>query len=178
MPLRQRLELPARLSVELDKNQIPDFQTARIPLIDQLPLRLSLRRQIHMHLRARPARTRLSHHPKVVLRVPHHHVNRRIQPRFLELVHPVSVGLGIKLGRIPRPGLVNRGVKSGRRKFPDIDQKLPRPVDRLLFEIIPERPVPQHFKKCVVVGVETDVLQIVVFTARPDALLRIGRPSG
>ena len=96
----------------------------------------------------------------------------------LKFLHPVSVGLGIKLGRIPRPGLVNRGVKSGRRKFPDIDQKLPRPVDRLLFEIIPERPVPQHLKECVVVGVETDVLQIVVFPARADALLRIGRPSG
>ena len=129
MPLGQRLKLPARLSVKLNEDQIPDFQTARITLIHQLPLRLPFRRQIHMHLRARPARTRLSHHPKIVFRISHHHVNRRIQPRFLELLHPEAVSLGIELGRIPRSRFINRRVEAGGGEFPDIDQKLPGPVD-------------------------------------------------
>ena len=33
VPLGQRLELASRLGIELNKNQIPDFQTARVSLI-------------------------------------------------------------------------------------------------------------------------------------------------
>ena len=111
-----------------------------------------------MHLRARPARTRLSHHPKIVLRISHHHVNGRIQPCFLKLLHPEAVGLGIKLGRIPRSRFINRRIEAGGREFPDIDQKFPGPVDRLFFKVIPERPVPQHLKKSVVIGVKANIL--------------------
>ena len=78
MPLGEWLKLTPGLSVKLNKDQVPNLQTAGIPLVHQLPLRLSVRRQIHVNLGTRPARPRLPHHPKIVLRISHHHMNGRI----------------------------------------------------------------------------------------------------
>src|SRR5204863_9092954 len=68
---------------------------------------------------------------------------------------------------------VNGGVNSFWRKFPAPYDQLPRPLDRFLLEIIAEAPIAQHFEKSVVIGVETDIIQVVVFSAGADALLGI-----
>src|SRR5690606_40046697 len=52
-------------------------------------------------------------------------------------------------------------------------EQFPSPGNRLLFEIITERPVPQHFKHRVMVGIDPYFLEVVVFTAYPETLLRI-----
>ena len=79
----------------------------------------------------------------------------------------------IKLARIAGSGFVNGGVKSLRRKFPAIDDEFPGPLDRFLPEIIAEAPIAEHLEKRVVIGVEPDVIKIVVFAAGTDAFLRV-----
>src|ERR1017187_6526097 len=73
---------------------------------------------------------------------------------------------------------VNGGVKALRREFPDADDQFPRPLNGLFFEIIAETPVAEHLEKRVVIGVEADVVEVVVLAAGADALLRIRRASG
>ena len=58
-----------------------------------------------------------------------------------------------------------------------LGQQLPGPADRLLLEIVAERPVAQHLEHRVVVGVVADLLQVVVLARHAQALLRIGRPA-
>src|ERR1043166_7695382 len=80
----------------------------------------------------------------------------------------------IELAWIADAGFVNGRVKPLRGKFPAIDHELPRPFDRFLFEIIAKAPVAEHFEKSVVISVEPDVFEVVVFPAGANALLRIG----
>ena len=53
-------------------------------------------------------------------------------------------------------------------------EKLPRPGDGLLLEVVPKGPVAQHFKKGVVVRVLAHVVQVIVLAPRTDALLAVG----
>ena len=55
-----------------------------------------------------------------------------------------------------------------------LDEKFPGPIDRFLLEIIAETPVAEHLEKGVVIGVEADVFEVVVFAAGADAFLRVG----
>ena len=80
----------------------------------------------------------------------------------------------VELARFARAGLVNGRVKPLRRKFPTINHQLPRPLDRFLLEVIAEAPVAEHLEEGVVIGVEPNVFEIVVFAAGPDAFLRVG----
>ncbi len=48
----------------------------------------------------------------------------------------------------------------------------------LALEVVAERPVSEHLEERVVIGVETDVVEVVVLAAGADAFLRIGRATG
>ena len=88
----------------------------------------------------------------------------------------------IELRRFVRPGAIDGGVETFRRKSPTPNDQLPGPFDRFLLEIIAKAPVPEHLEKGVVIGVESDVVEIVVFASSPDAFLGVGGarriPSG
>ena len=61
--------------------------------------------------------------------------------------------------------------------FRDVEvfgQQLPSEGDRLFFEVIAERKVPQHFKERMVAGGIAHIVQIVVLTARAHRFLRCG----
>jgi len=73
--------------------------------------------------------------------------------------------------------LVNRGVDALGRKLPNLDYQLPGPIDGVLLEVVAEGPIPQHLEKGVVIGVQADVIQIVVFATSTDALLGVCGPS-
>jgi hypothetical protein len=66
-----------------------------------------------------------------------------------------------------------RGVQSSRVHLQFIRQKGPRHGDGLLFEVISKGPIPKHFKKGVVVNILPNIVEIIVFTTRTDAFLRI-----
>src|SRR5205823_8218939 len=80
----------------------------------------------------------------------------------------------VELRRLTGTWFVNRRVNSLRRKFPTVDHKFPRPIDRFAFEIITEAPIAQHLKKSVVICVEPDVFEIIMFATGANAFLRIG----
>ena len=87
---------------------------------------------------------------------------------------PILVGLLVKRRRITFARGIDRGVKAVRRKLPPFDQKLPGPIDRLFFEVIPKAPVAKHFEERVVIGIETDIIEVIVLAAGSDAFLSIG----
>ena len=84
------------------------------------------------------------------------------------------VGLLVKVRRITFSGPVNGGVEAFRRELPTLDQEFPGPFDGLFLEVISKAPVAQHFEERVMIGVETDVIEIVVFPAGSNAFLGIG----
>ena len=75
----------------------------------------------------------------------------------------------VELARLARLRVVDRGVEALRRKFPALDDQFPGPVDRFLLEVIAEGPVAEHLEKRVVIGVEADVVEVVVLAAGADA---------
>ena len=88
----------------------------------------------------------------------------------------------VKLARIAQGfvGSVNRRVKAAGRKPPDSGHQLPGPFNGFLFEVIAKTPVSQHLEERVVIGVEPDVVQVIVFAAGADAFLGVrgaGRQS-
>src|SRR5438067_5698956 len=80
----------------------------------------------------------------------------------------------VELRRLTGSWFVNRRVNSLRRKFPTFNNKLPGPHNRFAFEIITEAPIAEHFEKGVVICVESDVFEIIMFAAGANAFLRVG----
>ena len=60
-----------------------------------------------------------------------------------------------------------------RRQTPALDNQFPSPLDRFFFEIIAKRPVAEHFKKRVVIGIVAHIFEIIVLATGADAFLRI-----
>ena len=170
------------LRIILDEHQVPDFYALVGILVHQAALRIPLRGQVHVQLGTGAAGAGFTHHPEIILHVPVHDLHVRVQPAGTEQLRPVIPGLLVKLSGIAL-ALVRRvygGVQPFRREPPPFHHQLPGPPDGFLLEIIPEGPVPQHFKKRMVVGIITHILQVVVLAAGADALLGVrgagGRP--
>ena len=47
------------------------------------------------------------------------------------------------------------------------------PTDRLLLEVITERPIAEHLEECVVVGIAAHILKVVVLATSTNALLGV-----
>ena len=71
----------------------------------------------------------------------------------------------------------HRRIKSLRREFPFLHDEFPRPINRFLLEIIAEAPVAEHLEKRVVISIEADIVEVVVFAAGADTLLRVRRAT-
>ena len=177
---RKRAEGAVRVGVELDEDQVPDFHAAGVAAVDQRALRVAFGREVDVELGARTAGAGLTHHPEVVFLVPVHDVDRRIEAGGPELLRPDVPGFLVKRGRVAlgRVGLIDGGVEAVLREPPDLGDELPGEVDRLALEVVAKGPVPQHLEERVVVSVEADILEVVVLTARADALLGIGGAAG
>src|SRR6516165_7598588 len=105
-------------------------------------------------------------------------MNSRVQPGGIEKRLPTCTCLFVKLRRISKSRLVDCRVKTIGRELPTCNQQFPGPRNRLLFEIVTKTPVPEHLEERVVIGIKTDIVEIVVFTSRSDALLGIGSTRG
>ena len=166
------------IGIELDEDEVPNLDTLGATLVHQRTLGVSVLREIDMQLRAGTAWAGLTHHPEVVLLVPGNDVDGGIESLGSEKLRPEGMSLSVEGGRITFGRLIDRSVEPLRRKFPDIDEEFPSPGDRLFLKVIAEGPVPEHLEKGVVIGVEADILQIVVRAARADAFLGVGCPRG
>src|SRR5205085_11411899 len=90
MSLRQRRERSVGVRVELDKNQIPNLDAARIVLVHERAARVAVRRKIDMQLRARPAWAGDAHHPEIVGFAKTGDVNFRIEIGISEQSLPIN----------------------------------------------------------------------------------------
>src|SRR4029079_14096557 len=68
------------IGVELDENEIPNLDAARIAGVDQRAIRITLGGEIDVQFGARSAGAGVAHHPKVVGLVSVNDVDDRIQP--------------------------------------------------------------------------------------------------
>src|SRR5215469_11636182 len=62
--------------------------------------------------------------------------------------------------------------------MPAFNQKFPGPANRLFLEVIPKTPVTQPFEECVMISIESDIIEVIMFTAGSDAFLGIGHSRG
>ena len=166
-------EAPVLLRVVLDEHEVPYLNAFVTAGVHQCSLSVPLRREIHMQLRARPAGPRLSHHPEVVVRIAIHHMHLRIHSLARKERRPCVVRLLVEFTRIPFPGRIHRSIEPLHREAPTLHNEFPCPRNCLLFEVIAERPVAQHFEKGVVIGILPHVLKIIVLATGTNALLRI-----
>ena len=95
---------------------------------------------------------------------------------FLEAADPVVPDVG---DLAPQGvGLVVGGVDGGVElllgQLPDACEQLPGPADGLPLVVVAERPVAEHLEEGVVVGVASDLLEIVVLAADAQHLLAVG----
>ena len=128
-----------------------------------------------MEFGARAAGAGVAHHPKIVLLIPVDDVHLGIHAFFFEDGFPEVVGFLVERCGIAFARLVDGCVEALLGEAPDFRDQLPGPRDGFFFKIVAERPVAQHLKERLVVGIETYVLEVVVFTACTDALLSIRR---
>ena len=141
------------VGVELDEYKIPNFDALGRAHVDKGAASVAFGREIHMEFRAGPARTRVTHHPKVVFLVAVDDVLVGIQASRAEFLRPDVPCFRVARGGVAFRWIVDRRVKAICWKLPSFDNQFPRPLDGFLFEVISERPVPEHFKKGVVVSV-------------------------
>ena len=177
---RERAEGAVGVGVELDEDQVPDFHAAGIAAVDERTLRVALGREVDVEFGARAAGAGLAHHPEIIFLIPVHDVDLGVEAGRAELLGPDVPGFLVELGRVALGfiGLVDRGVEAVLREFPDFGDQFPGVVDGLALEVVAEGPVAQHLEERVVVGVQADVFEVVMLTARADALLGVGGTAG
>ncbi len=167
---RQRRQGAIRPAIKLDKNEVPYLYNIRRTLVYK-PAAALVRRAVIVNLGAGAARAGFAHFPEVILLIAHVNVRRvdvRLrapQRRRLVVRRQILLHVALKDGRV-QPAFLHA---------PHFRQQLPRPADRLLFEVIAERPVAEHLEERVVISVLAHIVEVVVLAAGSDALLRIGR---
>mmetsp|Transcript_82711 Transcript_82711/g.230655 ORF Transcript_82711/g.230655 Transcript_82711/m.230655 type:complete len:399 (+) Transcript_82711:2010-3206(+) len=165
----QLSERAVRLAVKLHEDVVPDLQHVWIVHVDQVS-GITATDTVVVNLSAWPAWAGIPHLPEVVLHVEGQdsafgEVLLPNRPRFLVRRHLRLLGVAAVVCGV-EPGWVNP---------PDHGEKLPRPCDGLLFEVVAERPIPKHFEKGVVIDVLAHIFKVVVFPTRADALLGVRR---
>ena len=168
------------LCIVLDEHEIPDFDALRAVLIHQAALSLAFGGEVYVQLGAGAAGTGLAHHPEIVLHAAVDDVYLRIQPLGFEERCPGVPGFPVKFAGVTL-GLiraVDGGVQALCGESPALHHQLPGPGDGFFLEVVTERPVAEHLKHGVVVGILPHILQVIVFAAGADALLRVRGTGG
>ena len=171
---RKRRKRAVDVRVVLDENKVPNLDALRTVGVDQPPFRIACLGEVHVQFAAGATRAGVAHHPEIVLLVAVDDVNIRVEPGLLENGLPEIVRLLIQFARVALARLVHRGVKALLRELPNPGDQFPCPLDGFLLEIISKRPVAEHLKEGVVIGVHPHILEVVVFAPGADAFLRVG----
>ena len=80
----------------------------------------------------------------------------------------------IEFAGFVRARFVNGGVKPLGWKFPALNYELPSPFDCFFLEVIAKAPVAQHLEEGVMISVESDVFEVVMFAASANTFLCVG----
>ena len=96
----QRRECAVGIRVELDEDEIPDFDAARIALVDERTFGVAGGREVNVQFGARAARAGFAHHPKIVLLVAADDVDGWIESDDAEFFSPAIPSFLVKFARI------------------------------------------------------------------------------
>src|SRR5436305_1937747 len=80
------------IGIELNEDQVPDFNAPRVAFVDEAPLGVALRGEVHVDFAARPTWPGVAHHPEIVLLLAGDDVDFRIETRRAESFGPDIVG--------------------------------------------------------------------------------------
>ena len=108
------------IRVELNKDEVPDFDTEVGVHVYKGALAVALGSEVNVQLRAGTTGAGFAHHPEVVLFVAVDDMDLGVEPGFLKQDLPKIVGFLIELGGVALAGRVNRGVKAGGWKSPNL----------------------------------------------------------
>ena len=133
-----------------------------------------VRAEVDVNLRAGAAGAGIAHLPEVVVLVAVYDMVGG------KVCLPVAGGFVVAAQSFGLRTLEDSGIQAFRIQAEYIHQELPRPVDSLFLEVVAERPVAEHLEHGVVVGVEPDLLKVVMLAADAQTFLRVGdaRPFG
>ena len=151
MFFRERLKTPINLPVILDKNKVPQFNDTIISNINKISARTILGK-IDMNFRTGTTGACFTHLPEIVffsktddmLRI-----NIRIVLPYLKTLIIV---------------MVDCCIETSLRQLPNFSKELPCPRYSFNFVIITKRPIAEHFKKGMVIGIPPNILQIIMLT--------------
>jgi hypothetical protein len=163
---RQRLQHATLFAVKLNEHHVPNLEAHGVVHVHQAR-RVAAADAVVVDLRARAAGAHVAHLPEVVRAPEGHHAVRG------EILKPDVARLVVRGQALRVVAAEVRGVQVLRRELVHLSEQLPRERDGFLFEKVPERPVPEHLEKSVVVRVLPHVVQVVVLPAGADALLRV-----
>ena len=166
-----------RRPIKLHEDQIPNLHVPRLVLAERKVHSRRLRRlQPHVvkNLRARPARPRLAHLPKIIFK------SVRENP-LLGHADFDPVLLRLIIARNPIRPLEDRHVQPLHRNLEAAilalaRNQLPGKADHLMLEVVSKAEIPQHLKKRMMPPCKPHVLQVVVLPSGAHALLRGRRP--
>ncbi len=159
--------------IVLDEDEVPDLDAEVGVGIDEAALGVAVGSHVDVELGAGAAGTGVAHHPEVVFDVAVDDVDGGVESFGFEFGFPKIVGFLVEVGGVALGGGVDGGVKALGGEAPALDEEFPSPVDGFGLEVVAEGPVAEHFEESVVVGVVSDILEVVVLTASANALLGI-----
>ena len=180
VPGGQGGKTPVRIGVELNEDEVPNFDATGVAFVDERTFGVASGSQIDMDFRAGAAGAGFAHHPKVVFLATVNDVDLGIETGGGEFRGPEVIGIEVKVARIVSGfvGAIDSGVEAVAGEFPDLGDQFPGPINGLFLEIIAKAPVAQHLEKGVVIGVQADVFEVVVLAAGTDALLGVRGAGG
>ena len=172
MLLWQRFECAVGLAVVLDEHKVPNFNHLRIVLVYKFCTcdfcTLVVVAQVDVNFGARSAGALVAHFPEVILlRTVDNAVFRDIfQPEVFGFVVDVEVFLRVATENCHIQTVLVDSVFFGKQ--------IPRKADGVFLEIVAKRPVSKHLEHCVMVGVVSYVLKVVVLSRNAQTFLRVG----
>src|SRR5439155_18756542 len=93
----QRREGAVLVRVELDKDEVPDLDAARVTFVHERTARIAFGREVDVDLRTGAARAGLAHHPKIVLLAAVNAVDFRVQACGGEESRPMLLRFLVKV---------------------------------------------------------------------------------
>ena len=168
----QRLKLAIGLAVILHEDEVPNLNDLWVVLVDEVAavhlLALLFGTHVIVNLGTGATWAGVTHLPEVVMLVA---VDDTV---LLDMRSPSVKRLSVASDTLLFRSLEDGYIETVLVELDDLGEELPCEGDGLGLEVVAERPVAEHLEHGVVIGVMSDLLQVVVLTGDAETFLRVG----
>ncbi len=172
MAMRELLEGAVGLAVVLHEDEVPYLDDLRMVAVHQFPSghggTLLGGTKVEMNFATRSARARIAHLPEIILLIAAQDTFFGNEPL------PIVVRFAVERHTVLFASFEDRDIELFLRKSVYLREQLPRPLDRLLLEVVAEGPVAEHLEHGVMVGIVPHLVEVVVFPRNTQTLLCVG----